>query len=115
MNVEVGNYVRHRGTLMWGRVEKVVPQHDGTLEIEVAPDPVRYESFDYHRKHDGGLYVPCRVCTDDKPCPVGEERKAWDEKNRWWASYHVDRVLDHRPTDEERKFGRAWAPLGGLG
>lgn len=34
---------------------------------------------------------------------------------RCWASYHIDQVLNHKPTDADRRVRHAWRPLGGLG
>lgn len=86
MNVQVGNWVRHYGTRMWGQVEYVQPMRDGTKELLVLRDSV----------YSGD--------------PPGRQEVTW------WATYHVDCVLDHEPTTKlERNFPRAWRPLGGLG
>lgn len=78
---------------MWGEVREVVPQHDGTQEVLV--DVSKF----YPNEHN-----------------TYEDRETGERKTgRWWPTYHIDRVLDHEPTEQERKqFGRAWAPLGGL-
>jgi len=38
----------------------------------------------------------------------------YDRRPRWWASYHVDKVLTHEPTEADRRSPRPWRPLGGL-
>jgi hypothetical protein len=40
--VQVGDRVRHHGTRQWGTIRKVVPQTDGTAELEVELDPPRF-------------------------------------------------------------------------
>ena len=78
MVIEVGRWVRHRGTRMWGEVLEIIPQHDRTLELKVQREK------------------PLTSTGGNAPT--------------WWASYHVDLCIDHKPTEQERRLGVAWAP-----
>ena len=91
--VAVGDFVQHYGTKQTGFVTKVMPQLDSTAELLVTPYPVRYESLGGHRKYGGGHYsqdIPCSYCTDTRLCPDGARSKEHDEKERQWATYHVN-------------------------
>lgn len=88
--VAVGDFVRHYGTKQTGFVLKVMPQYDRTAELMVKPFPVRYESLSYHRKHGVAWEIPCPRCTDEKLCPEGVRAKESDERERQWATYHVN-------------------------
>lgn len=48
MEAVVGQWVRHRGTLLWGEVVEVVPQRDGTLELLI-----RYERPPWYANPSG--------------------------------------------------------------
>ena len=84
MKVKVGEFVRHRGTKLWGKVVEVIPQHDTTSEVRI-----RYlgEPPSYAREASPGR-------------GAGEA---------WWGSYHIDHIdhaMDREPTPDEQR--RPW-------
>lgn len=44
--VKVGDRVKHGGTKQWGKVLQVVPQSDGTAELEIQREVVHAWDYD---------------------------------------------------------------------
>jgi len=81
MKVKVGEFVRHRGTKLWGAVVEAVPQHDTTSEVRIR-------------------YV------GEPPSYAREASPGRGAGEAWWGSYHIDMAMTREPTPDEQR--RPW-------